>query len=96
MPVTAAKMVPDFWGFLQEQSAKLNQESARVQSDGDMKILVDKWLHPKDGVLAKLEDAPFFVSARPSARQIFMDTMKNRVLQVDREWREIWRSLHEE
>jgi len=96
MPEAAAKIVPDFWGFLQEKIATLNEESARVQSDSDMKNLLERWLDPKDGVLARLEDDPFFALARPSARQIFMDTMQNRVRQVEREWREIWRSLHEE
>jgi hypothetical protein len=96
MSETAAKMVPDFWGFLQEKIATLNQESARVQSDSDMKSLLDRWLRPKGGVLAKLEDDPFFALAKPSAQQIFMDMMQSRVRQVEREWRDIWRSLHEE
>jgi hypothetical protein len=96
MPEAAAKRLPDFWGFLQDKIATLNEESARVQSDGDMKNLLDRWLDPKDGVLAKLEDDPSFAPAKPSARQILMDMMQNRVRQVEREWRDIWRSLHEE
>jgi hypothetical protein len=96
MPETAAKLAPDFWSFLQQTIAKLDEESARVQSDSDMKNLLDRWLQPETGVLAKLEADPFFAMARPSARQIFMDMLQNRVRQVEREWREIWRSLHEE
>ena len=86
----------DFWGFLQEKIAALNEESARVQSDSDMKNLLDRWTNKENGVLAKLENDPFFARAKPSARQIFMDVMWNRVRQVEREWRDIWRSLHEE
>jgi hypothetical protein len=95
MAETAARTVPDFWGFLQQTVAALDEESAKVKSDDDMKNLVDRWLRPENGVLAKLEDDPFFALAKPGARQIFMDTMRNRVRQVEREWRDIWRLLHE-
>lgn len=50
----------------------------------------------KRGVLAKIEDDPIFAMARPSAQRVFNDTMRNRILQVEREWKEIWRSLHED
>ncbi len=96
MPETAAKLAPDFWSFLQQTIAKLDEESAEVKSDEDMQKLLDRWLQPETGVLAKLEDDPFFAMARPTARQIFMDMTRNRVRQVEREWQEIWRSLHED
>jgi hypothetical protein len=95
MPEATARTLPDFWGFLQEKIATLNEESAKVQSDSDMKNLLDRWLHPQSGVLAKLEDDPSFALARPSAQQIFMAMMRNRVRQVEHEW-DIWRSLHED
>jgi len=96
MPEAASKLAPDFWGFLQQTIAKLDEESASVKSDDDMKKLLDHWLQPKTGVLATLEDDPFFAMAKPTARQIFMDMTRNRIHQVEREWREIWRSLHED
>ncbi len=96
MSESAAKLVPDFWGFLQKTIAMLDQEATKVKSDDEMKNLLDRWLHSENGVLARLEDDPFFAIAKPNARQIFMDTMRNRVRQVEREWKDIWRSLYEE
>ena len=95
MPETGAKIVPDFWGFLQKAVAQLDEESAKVQSDADMNTLVARWLQPNQGVLAKLKDDPFIAMAKPSAKQIFTDVMQNRVRQLEREWTDIWQSLHE-
>jgi hypothetical protein len=55
---TAARLVPDFWGFLQKTIAMLDEESAKVKSDDEMKNLLDRWLHSENGVLARLEDDP--------------------------------------
>ena len=87
--------VPDFWGFLQQCEARLNREASEVQSDAEMKTLVSRWLNPSSGVLERMKDDRFFALAKPNARKIFMDMMRNRVQQVEREWQEIWRSLHE-
>ncbi len=95
MSKTPAKDFSDFWGFLQDKIADLNEEAAKVQSDSDMKKLLDRWLHPKDGVLARLAHDPTFAMTRPNAQEVFMDTMKTRVYQVEREWREIWRSFQD-
>jgi hypothetical protein len=95
MTSSAPKMTPDFWGFLNQNIAKLDEEAAKVQSETDMKVLLDRWLHSENGTLAKLKDHPFFAMAKPSAQRVFLDTMGNRVRQLEREWKEIWRSLYE-
>jgi hypothetical protein len=88
--------VPDFWGFLQQCEARLNKEASEVQSDAEMKTLVSRWLNLSSGVLERMKDDPFFALAKPSARQIFMDMMRNRVQQVEQEWEEVRRSLYEQ
>jgi hypothetical protein len=96
MSESATRTLPDFWGFFQDAIARLDEESRRVQSDADMESLLDRWLREGDGVLASIESGPIFGAARPRARQVFTNTMRNRVRQVEREWQEIWRSLHED
>ena len=95
MAEATARTLPDFWSFLQGKIAALDEESKRVQSDSDMKNLLDRWLHPQNGVLAKLEKDPPFALARPSAKQICVAMIRNRVRQVEHEW-DIWRSIFEE
>ncbi len=86
--------LPDFWGLLQQYVARLDEDAARVQSDAQMNALVTRWFDPKAGVLEKIKVEPFFANTKPSAQRIFMDTMMNRVRQVERDW-QIWRSLYE-
>jgi hypothetical protein len=85
----------DFWGFLQQCEARLNKEASEIQSDAEMKTLIARWLNPSSGVLEQMKDDPFLVLAKPSGRQIFIDTMRNRVQQVEQEWEEVRRSLYE-
>jgi hypothetical protein len=91
----ATQTFPDFWGFLQQCITRLDEEVAKVESEAQMKALVTRWLDPQGGVLEKLKADPFFAMAKQSAQRVFMDVMRNRVRQVEREWQEIWRSLYE-
>ena len=85
----------DSWIFLQQCITRLDEEAAKVESEAQMKALITRWLDPQGGVLEKIKADPSFARAKPSLQRIFMDTMGNRVRQVEREWQEIWRSLYE-
>jgi hypothetical protein len=87
--------LPHFWGFLQQYIARLNEEARKVKVDMEMEALVGRWLTQADnGVLQKINNAPFFLVAEPKYQNVFMKTMTNRVHQVKREWQEV-RSVFE-
>jgi hypothetical protein len=91
----ARQPLPDFWDFLQQYIARLNEEARKVKFDMEMEALVGRWLTQADnGVLQKIKSAPFFLAAEPKYQCVFMKTMTDRVHQVRREWQEV-RSLFE-
>ena len=60
MPETPAKLAPAFWGFLQQTITKLDEESADVKSDDDMKKLLRAL---SDAVNESLINSSAFVDA---------------------------------
>jgi hypothetical protein len=88
--IPVRQSLPDFWGFLQQYIARLNEEARKVKFDMEMEALVGRWLTQADnGVLQKIKSAPFFLAAEPKYQCVFMKTMTDRVHQVKREWQEI-------
>jgi hypothetical protein len=93
--VPTKQSIPDFWGFLQQYIARLNEEARKVEFDMEMEALVGRWLTQADnGVLQKIKSAPFFLVAEPKYQNVFVKTMTDRVHQVKREWQEV-RSVFE-
>jgi len=93
--MTDKSSFPDFWGYLQQFEARLSEEASKVTSDSELAGLIAKWTDPQVGVLRRMQDDPIFAMAKPSARQIFLDQITNRIRGIEREWRDIWRSLYE-
>jgi hypothetical protein len=57
--------------------------------------LVSRWLNPNNGILERMKNDPLFALAKPTAQQVFVEAMRTRVQQTEREWKEVWRTLYE-
>jgi len=82
---------PDFWGFCRVVRERIDEECAGVLSDAEMEVLCDRWLNPKQGLLERYKDDPFFALANPAAQQTFTEEMTRGIREAERE--KIWRLL---
>jgi hypothetical protein len=83
---------PDFWGFLRVVRERIDKECARVVSDTEMEAVHERWLNPKQGMLERYKDDPFFALANPAARKKFTEEMSNRIRKAERD--KNWRLLN--
>jgi hypothetical protein len=82
--------MPDFWGFLQQQEARLREDFCEVASDEQLEVVRRKWLDPGVGILERIKDDPFFALAKPNAQKIFRRYIQDRIELESRYCREFW------
>ena len=79
----------DFWGFLQQQEARLREDFCRVTSEEELESVRRMWLDP-DGILQRTKGDPYFSLAKPNARKIFQEYIRERIELESRFCRKIW------
>jgi hypothetical protein len=82
--------MPDFWGFLQQQEARLREDFSRVTSEEELESVRRIWLDPVGGILQRIKDDPYFSLAKPNAKKIFQEYIRDRIELESRYCREIW------
>jgi hypothetical protein len=80
----------DFWGFLQQQEARLQEDFCAVTTEEQLEAVRRLWLDPAIGILERLKDSPFFALAKPNAQKIFWGYIRDRVELESRYCREVW------
>jgi hypothetical protein len=57
----------------------LRGDFSRVASEQQLEIVRRKWLDPVNGILERLKSDPYFALAKPSAKTMFQDYMRDRI-----------------
>lgn len=78
----------DLWGILESHSQRIGKEFSETSTLAQVEALEKKWLGP-NGILVRLGRKTFLREARPSARNVFLSTLKQHTRNAAR-YAKIW------
>lgn len=74
-----AETLPDFHGFLIQQSRRLCDDFHDIKSEPQLDDVRRKWLAPPNGILQSLRSESWYAAAQERERKVFDEYIRERI-----------------